>query len=734
MSYKKIEYQENSLKTLLMKIQKHGSGKYMFKAPTGSGKTVIMSKFLAKFTAESKDDYAFIWASPRKNLPLQSRERMGENNALDCVLTNTIIGNQRIEKNQVWFVNWEKMSRGLLDETERGTSLMDIVRNTRNDNLKIMLLIDEAHWGAQKIGTKVQHAIDEVIIADITVYITATPKNKIDKNHTVEIELQDVKDEEMIVSEIPLNYDLKDDDITMQADEKLLTMACERRKILKEQYKEAGTTINPLLMIQIPNSKEGEIKREIVEKILKKYGLTEENGNFMSLEEGRRNDVLVKNISDNDNEIDAVIFKQNVALGWDCPRAKLLVGLRDTKEPTFKLQTLGRIMRMPEQKYYKNDELNLAYFYSEGIQFDDPEGTIQNLLRGTVKSKQKSGSSMKALPSVRIRRIDPTEQLDTEEFKRTFCNNAEEMDIVNRIRRVQEVELTSLTRDDDITAGRPDASSPQYATLQNEMLIQKDFENKLGSILSSNEVECRCLFDMESIKILLKEAIYEMYQNTGQPITEDKIYYRLRDTHNAELLKHPVIATMNNYEDTMRNLVNEGIDQFDWSVPKIQLLALCNDDEPAKNTAVHKNCVRDYGTQFKNYAMEPTYLEIASNLELRFCRTLDRSNMVKWWYKNGVGREDFAIVYYDGCRPRKFMPDFIVMMKNKRIGIFDTKAGETLVEAELKARALYEYTKKHQKLKLYGGIVTERGMKWIINDGSNFTTNLGDRSWINLEL
>ncbi|GAH95392.1 unnamed protein product, partial [marine sediment metagenome] len=37
-----------------------------------------------------------------------------------------------------------------------------------------------------------------------------------------------------------------------------------------------------------------------------------------------------------------------IALGWDCPRAQILVLFRDWKSLTFSVQTIGRIMRMPE--------------------------------------------------------------------------------------------------------------------------------------------------------------------------------------------------------------------------------------------------------------------------------------------------------------------------------------------------------------------------------------------------
>lgn len=727
MTYKVIEYQEKCVDELLKKI-KDGDKKYMLLAPTGSGKTVIMSKFLERFV-NKHSNYAFIWASPRKNLPLQSRDKMESSSIIDCVLTDTVTSNRRIGKNQVWFVNWEKMFRNLQKDTERGNSLVDIIKNTRDDGFNIMLLVDEAHWGAQRSGTQVRYAIDNVINADIIVYITATPKQGLDDDHTVNIELKDVQREEMVVAEIPLNYDLKEDDVTMEVDEKLLDMACQRRAVLKRHYEDEGSDVNPLLMVQIPNSNDGEIKRKVVEKVMAKYGMTEDCGNFVSLEEKRRDDEYVRSISDNDNKIDAVIFKQNVSLGWDCPRAKILVGLRDTKEETFRLQTLGRIMRMPEQRYYKNEELNMGYFYSQGKDFDYSEDTIRSILRGTVKTKIKPGISMTDLPAVRIRMMNPQEELDTEEFKHAFRKNAKERKTVEKMRPT-EFETAMLHTSRDITV--QSVGRGRYMALKNELDMQKDFELKLVGILNDDKIECRGLFSIEFMKNLFKEAIYEMFVDAGKNVLEDRIYYQLVDEYNLERIRHPIIVTINGYEKIMREIIQKGVDEFMWNVPKSQLLSECNEDTQGGNA--HPGCVMDYGSQFEKYAMSPTYLEIASKLELNFCRSLDRSNNVNWWYKNGTGRGDFAIIYHDRCRPRRFMPDFIVGMNDGKVGIFDTKSGDVLEEAGKKSRALYDYMMGYSELNLFGGIVTRRGDGWIVNDGSEFTSNLGHVSWKNLRL
>ena len=66
-----------------------------------------------------------------------------------------------------------------------------------------------------------------------------------------------------------------------------------------------------------------------------------------------------------DNMTEVLLFKQAIALGWDCPRAAVLLIFRKLQSNQFTIQTVGRILRMPEQKFYKNDLLNVGYVYTD---------------------------------------------------------------------------------------------------------------------------------------------------------------------------------------------------------------------------------------------------------------------------------------------------------------------------------------------------------------------------------
>ena len=62
--------------------------------------------------------------------------------------------------------------------------------------------------------------------------------------------------------------------------------------------------------------------------------------------------------------VEVLLFKQAIALGWDCPRASVLLIYREMRNERFTVQTMGRILRMPEQKHYPNEALNFGYVYT----------------------------------------------------------------------------------------------------------------------------------------------------------------------------------------------------------------------------------------------------------------------------------------------------------------------------------------------------------------------------------
>jgi type III restriction enzyme len=108
----------------------------------------------------------------------------------------------------------------------------------------------------------------------------------------------------------------------------------------------------------------------------------------------------------------------------------------------------------------------------------------------------------------------------------------------------------------------------------------------------------------------------------------------------------------------------------------------------------------------------------ASQVEKNFEKSLDNSEKVVWWYKNGEKMQKYFGIEYQGVDSLSrygadFYPDYIVKFVDGTVGIFETKGGWTAdptdedhgKNVDLKANALQNYLREHAEKRLWGGIV-----------------------------
>lgn len=136
-------YQEKAVDKLLVKskefLQLNRSCKITFKAPTGSGKTIMMAEYLKQLVLdrEVKIPLCFIWAAPRK-LHIQSRTKLEKyyqvSRALECSDFEELT-DRRIIENEILFLNWESINKKdkntIVKENERDYYLSKIIENTK---------------------------------------------------------------------------------------------------------------------------------------------------------------------------------------------------------------------------------------------------------------------------------------------------------------------------------------------------------------------------------------------------------------------------------------------------------------------------------------------------------------------------------------------------------------------------------------------------------------------------
>jgi len=717
-------YQKQAVGNLVDKINKMvrspENGICIFQSPTGSGKTLMVSQALRELVKKRKDDkkFSFIWISVRM-LHEQSKEKLEkyyeDDQTLQCSYFEDLI-DKKIGENEILFINWHSINKKDINiyvrDNEQENNLNSIIQNTKDEGREIILIIDESHHTASSEKSK---ELIDVISPKVTLEVSATPHLKETMSEFERISLSEVKEEEMIKSEIAVNPEFLELKVgPKSADELVIGQALKKREELAEMYKKEGANINPLVLIQLPDKKSDMTdKKEVVLKILKdKFNITEENARLAVWLSEDKSDTLV-NIEKSDNEVEALIFKQAIALGWDCPRASILVIFRESKSFVFTIQTIGRIMRMPELRYYlKEPELNKGLVFTNLSDIEITEDYARDYV--TVFEAKRNGGLYNevSLPSIYLKRQRERTRLSGD-FIKIFMKVAQE----RRLKEKMNVKPSKIAS--------PVIADGKIVDIDKPGKIEH--KGKLDIILSDHEVQRR--FDNFIVQNCspyapvdssdrMKSAIYQFFS--------DEFKLKKYDPNVQKIVLgkeniQPLVDTINlakerYFIEVIRELSEkrEKVDVPKWEVP----------------------VVINYNSQFKKAShpksvMQPMYARKPSKPEIEFMELLDKSDKVKWWFKNGEGEiKYFAVLYKENGTESAFYVDFVVMFKNGTIGLFDTKSGITAKEAKFRAEGLQRYInmQKSKGKNLWGGIVIQADGMWRYNDQAKYKYDPHDLS------
>lgn len=327
------------------------------KSPTGSGKTIILLHFIDKYMQVKMHKTAFIWLTPGSGeLEEQSMNKMNKHLPYRNSKTLDNILNGGFEDNDVCFINWERVTkRGnkAIVESER-KNLFERIAEAHHSQLNFIIIIDEEHSNNTSKANDIINSFNPIY----TIRVSATAKENRSFDY-YQIQENKVINSGLITKALYINENLTEEVIENE-NKLLIDLACSKREEIVKEYKKLNENINPLIIIQFPNESPELIKS--IEDILEDKGITYDN-KLLSIRMSD-NHLNFENIEDNDNITQVLLIKQAVATGWDCPRAKILVKLRENMNEQFEIQTLGRLRRMPKAKHYNNLILDNAYLYT----------------------------------------------------------------------------------------------------------------------------------------------------------------------------------------------------------------------------------------------------------------------------------------------------------------------------------------------------------------------------------
>lgn len=709
---KLYDFQAKHEDNLLRKCADHDE--MVLCAPTGSGKTVLVCKFIDDYLDENPNT-VFLWLCPGAGgLQKQSQESFAETTS--GIPYGDVYGfiTEPDPRGHVFFINWDKINKKsnvVLREGEH-KDLMTKVLSCHNSGIDIFMLIDEEHKYRDTANEYVNNIQPVHVLR-----ISATPISQGDHVETI-------KDDEviaagLIATGISINEGVSlaiQENNNLDDDIRLLDLADKKRREIQAEYDRLGLRIRPLVLIQFPNGSAEWIQR--VKEALADMGYTENSGLVASWFSGDHPD-HPEEIKKLDGQYAFLLFKQAIATGWDCPRAKILVKLREGGTERFNIQTVGRIRRMPLREHYDIDLIDNCYLYTLDSKFQ--EGLTSGLSDSFYTYQYRKKASA---PDIVLRK-------ETLNGSDRFAVDPEAVVKVVRAAMLKECDLDKDGRlsKHDMTVSKGYIFGTELKTTaiegvartthdmmklntifggehqinnHDDGFIIRDAKRRIARAIGVDENisnnALRILFGPEDMQMSLLSQEEQDFEHEHKLLTD----MTLRE-YNAFLVNNrdKLVEVFSEISETeIGELKETDVLESDWRVPSYQYY---RQHKKMPATAImSKNIFDNYGN---NILIAPN----RTVTEVEFERWCENYDAVKHIYKNGdKGDEYFSIIYRKAFRRSNFYPDYIIQLENGDIWVIEAKGGMTADGASNNIDGYAQ--KKFEALKNYAERVG--GFKW----------------------
>ena len=700
---KDLKYQNKYTKQLIDAsveyLEEQRAALIVFQAPTGSGKTIMLADGLSRIVKKLQNHkrLSFVWISVNA-LHEQSKEKLEKyfenEKLLECVSINEI-QNNCLNENEILFVNWESLNKEdnlFIKDNERDWNLSKVVENTKDEDGEIVLIIDESHRAAKTSKSK---EIINIINPKLTIEVSATPKEGFTNDRRILVPLKDVIKEEMIKQEIQLNPGL----YKIETNEDIVKAALKRRRILHKYYKAMGTKINPLVLIQIPNKKSTDARspEDKIIEVLEKQGISTQNGKLAIWLSQKEYKIHLDYLEKDDGEVEVLIFKQAIAQGWDCPRASILLLQREwnTENYIFNVQTLGRIMRMPEQKHYeKYPDLNVGYVYTASDNFSIVEDLAKDYVSKVQMMRDNTIYKNIYLPSQHIRRKREKQRLSSD-FKKCIFKAADKL----KIKKGINAGPVKFKKDIGVNGQVEDIDRIQDVSFKSKKKIYKDREEICAWYTSFIKSQTFPFTGGNRPTSIIKSSLRSLFKRDYGIDNEDRIASIVLNPNNNE----EFIELIDKAKERFKKLPEKEdivTDYEDWQIPE----AISVFDNFKKVSRIKKSVLKPYYVK-----KDKNDKDQWSKPEKTFIDELGKTDDdVLWWFKNGERESKFFGIAYKKEKGRYgFYPDFIIKTKRETIVVEIKDDKDFRNENLLKLNAGKEYQKKHHKhVNLYFFIIS----------------------------
>lgn len=735
MDFTLADFQLDAIEWIVDSFNDNINHKLILEAPTGSGKTIMLISAIEKYLLSSMLDTVFIWLTPGAGeLEEQSLEKMKKFSPnLSAKRLSDVLAHG-FQSGDTVFINWESVSTNTRAVREREKAgLHERIKEAHLDMINFIVIVDESHRNRTSIA--------QSLISDFSplkqLYVSATPiEEDSDSSHVIDEQV--VIDSGLITKAIYLNEGVVSSEITSSNhDTYLIDKAEERRLLILNEYNKIKQNINPLVIIQFPNESDEKIHE--VASYLESKGYTYENGKLaIWLADKKEN---LKDIDKLNGAQCFLLMKQAISTGWDCPRAKVLIGLREGMGETFKIQTLGRIRRMPDATHYENEILDCCYLYTLDEEFmDESKKKAKVLERKLVLLKNKPTELiLKKQISAGGYNHNNDEATVLEVLYRGFIRkgNLENNFAENYKNFIKNDYIMGNEITNEVKIGNISKLN-QFSTGQNNLQTHLA-KFKVDKVSQANDVR-RVIYKLNKIMKLpesrARAVLERLFMKQGRGIKKWKILSLEIEEFVAFLINnqdrlYEFINDLSSSDISVKQLSLDLVQEVEFKIPLEEWYPY---DEDGKVEGILEN------NAYEKYEEKMVTDKTRSTCERLFEHYCKNNENVEWFYKNGdKGDKYFSVLYANAFGYQKlFYADYIVKLKNDdSTWIIETKGGENSSGSknidkfvERKFKAFKSYAETHDNIKW--GFVRDKNEKLYLNN-TEYCDSMLSEKWVPIE-
>jgi len=577
--------------------------------------------------------------------------------------------------------------------------MFPLVKDSLGNALRIirpMIVLDEGHRAITDLAFGTIYGFNPCFVLELTATPQdlqprggANPRDARYANLLVEVTGRELDREGML--KMPLNLDPRQGDdwkaTLAAAVAKLDILAAEAQRLRAD----TNRYIRPIMLVQVERTGEdqresGHIHAEDVKEWLLTSGFDQTE---IAIKTAQQNDLKGpenQDLMSPTNRVRAIITKQALQEGWDCPFAYVLCSLSASTNLKAMTQLVGRVLRQPDALKTGNEALDECYVVTH------------HASTASVVSAIKGGLQKGGLGDFVLRTSQDDEEASGKTYRRIDRRHvfASTEIYLPKVMSVSNGEIRELDYDADILSaidwrgfdakpiadGLPENAQAAESQLQRISLSEDGEELFVGETVALNTEEmafdpahaARMISDIVQNPFVGREIVGSMIAALdARGFNADKLG-RLATLIVDELRKGLDMARAVFAEARFKAEVEAGRIQFrlrldgrNWRMPMTEETTL---SENARQV------VSRTGGPLEKSLFAPVYEADFNTDEKDVAVYLDGEGALTWWHRN-VAKTQYGI---QGWRKAKIYPDFIFAVQRdgeaKRITVLETKGDQ----------------------------------------------------------